>query len=61
MCKELEIGLFGYLNFNVNIGSIFVKKFGWKNNIYVFCKIILKIYLREVWLRFWINFLFLND
>lgn len=40
MCKELEIGLCGYLNCNVNIGSIFVKKFGWKNNIYVFCKII---------------------
>lgn len=40
MCKELGIRLCGYLNCNVNIGSIFVKKFGWKNNIYVFCKII---------------------
>lgn len=59
--KELGIGPSGYLNFNVNIGSIFVKKSGWKNNIHVFCKITLKIYSREAWSRSWTNFLFLND
>lgn len=59
--KEPEIGTCEHLNFNVNIGSIFVKKSGWKNNIHVFCKITWKFYSREAWSRSWTNFLFLND